>query len=643
MLVSSLYSVSNFASGSYLFQDGFESGDASNWTKISKDSSAVCQVTNSTSKEASYSLRVSTTVANSWSYIYKTLSTGQVSFYFSWSMYFTSIPSRDSARLYFVRIKNSADQSLVSMDLNWYNSTGLRQRLLMYQPNISNEVASTLTTGQWYWFQINYTVGSAGGGADFWVNGVKANSLPNVNNTGLGQPVTTQVGVYWGSGDTFGAYVDSCVIDSSYVNAGTTPSPPTPPSTSASLDENRYIVWCYNSTHYAAMNMTSSIVDCISTNASAVINNAIGNLSYPWPGGGIVHIMAGLYSLTAPINVRGRLTLEGDGPESTVLRVTQGSNCSAIQFTGPKSENEFFMVIRDLQLHGEPNDTLGTGIMLDSTGYGMADWVLENVFIQRFPVDDLYFNSYNGWAAKIVTCTFEHAGRFAIYKSDGEDERIIGNKFLYNTNGIYLGERHGTLAVVSNNFFYENTGFGIWINGSSNAISGNTFFENSVGNNKSSDDIYVQTGSGNQMTGNVFAGGTDVRHAVNMDSSAISNSITGNSFNSAFNSGPILNSGTGNLITDNVGFVTENSGSTASCVNGTWIADGLAGAPNGQCELRVNGSRIVNSTCYLLDPTVITENSTHVQIEFLCSNNGALAPVSNTEARTILWYFEYKP
>jgi hypothetical protein len=717
MIFSSFFYLSNYALGFYLFQDGFESGDTSNWTKISKDNSAVCQVTNSTSNDGSYSLRVSTTIANSWSYISKTLPTGQISFYFSWSMYFTSIPSRDSARLYFVRIKNSADQSLVSVDLNYYSTTGLRQRLLMYQPNISNEVAANITTGQWYSFEINYTVASVGGGADFWVNGVKTNSLSNVNDTGLGQPITAQVGVYWGTGDMFGTYVDSCIIDSSYVIVGTTPPPPatyaltvrtygtgatspsgnntytgysngtavtinvvsgtlsywnldggasnyqspitatmtadhtvnvhfttvTPPSSSGSMDADRYIVWCYNSTHYAARNMTSSLIECISTNASAVINNAIGNLSYPYAGGGIVHIMAGLYSLTSPINVRGYLTLEGDGSESTVLRVAPGSNCNAIQFTGSKTQNEFFLVIRDLQLHGEPTDSVGTGIMLNSTGYGMADWVLSNVYIQKFPVDDLYFNSYNGWAPKITTCTFEFAGRYAIYKSDGEDERIIGNKFLYNTNGIYLGERYGMLAVISNNFFYKNTAFAILINDSSNVISGNTFFQNSWGNNNTYDDIYIQGGSDNQITGNVFSGGTNVRHAVNINASTANNSITGNSFSSSFVSNIILNSGNGTLITDNTGFVTENSGSTNSCINGSWIAHGLSGTPNGQIDLTISGSRLVNATCYVLDPTVIAKNSTHVQIEFLCVSNGTLAPVTPTESKTICWYFEYNP
>jgi parallel beta-helix repeat protein len=354
--------------------------------------------------------------------------------------------------------------------------------------------------------------------------------------------------------------------------------------------------------------------------------------------------MSGRYNLTAPINLRGWLTLEGDGAESTVLRVVPGSNCNALQFTGPKIENEFFTMIRDLQLHGAPSDTVGTGIQLDSTGQGLADWIVENVFIQRFPVDDMYFNSYNGWAAKILACTFEYAGRYAIEKSDGQDERIIGNKFLYNANGIYLGRGHGSQAIIADNFFYENSGYGICINGSSsNVISANTFFENSWGNDNAYDDIYVQSGSGNEITGNIFAGTTNVRYGVNIDSSGLSNGVTGNNFNAPFRSGPIHNSGQGNLITNNVGFITENSGSTASCVNGTWIAHGLAGAPNGECRLQVNGSRLINNTCCALDPTIIAENSTHVQIEFLCSNNGTLAPVGETEAKPVIWCFEYKP
>ncbi len=86
----------------------------------------------------------------------------------------------------------------------------------------------------------------------------------------------------------------------------------------------------------------------------------------------------------------------------------------------------------------------------------------------------------------------------------------------------------------------------------------------------------------------------------------------------------------------------KNSGSTASCMNGTWIATGLAGAPT-TARFQINGTLLINATCYVITPTIISQNSTHVQIEFLYNNAGTIAPVSATESKTILWYFEYKP
>jgi hypothetical protein len=107
---------------------------------------------------------------------------------------------------------------------------------------------------------------------------------------------------------------------------------------------------------------------------------------------------------------------------------------------------------------------------------------------------------------------------------------------------------------------------------------------------------------------------------------------------------PINNVAAGaNVIKYNDGFVTEKTGSTASCVNGTWIPHGLAGPPNGACSLNVNGSRLINATCIVMDPVIIAQNSTHLQIELMCNNAGTFNPIGTAEAKTILWSFEYKP
>lgn len=100
--------------------------------------------------------------------------------------------------------------------------------------------------------------------------------------------------------------------------------------------------------------------------------------------------------------------------------------------------------------------------------------------------------------------------------------------------------------------------------------------------------------------------------------------------------------GGNNRIHNNLGFVTENSGTTSNAVNGTWVTHGLAGTPT-VVTLTISGNNYVNASCHLLQPTVIASNSTHFQIGFYINNAGTITAVTSTYQRDIFWTCEYQP
>jgi hypothetical protein len=99
---------------------------------------------------------------------------------------------------------------------------------------------------------------------------------------------------------------------------------------------------------------------------------------------------------------------------------------------------------------------------------------------------------------------------------------------------------------------------------------------------------------------------------------------------------------TGNLYAGNI-----KSGSVINCSNGTWIAHELPGDPatEGSITLALRGPSQYNETRILCVPTVLSSNSTHFQIEFLCWETGTwtLIPVSVSMGQTVWWDAKYNP
>ncbi len=248
----------------------------------------------------------------------------------------------------------------------------------------------------------------------------------------------------------------------------------------------------------------------------------------------------------------------------------------------------------------------------------------------------------------------KNEGIYAVYVTDSSisGNTAIGNRhhdiYVLNSsyvtvtaNVVYNATSQGILIETSNycsvssNICIGNPGMGIYFLTCANcSCIGNTCQGNGV------DGIDLYNTADITIVGSVCTGnsGYGIRETGTSDYTLlVGNDLRNNT------AGAFLKVGANTVAKNNLGYITENSGSVASCVNGTWIATGLAGQANGECQLKVNGSRLINATCYVMDPTIIAENSTHVQIEFLCNNAGTIVAVGATEAKTILWYFEYKP
>jgi hypothetical protein len=94
---------------------------------------------------------------------------------------------------------------------------------------------------------------------------------------------------------------------------------------------------------------------------------------------------------------------------------------------------------------------------------------------------------------------------------------------------------------------------------------------------------------------------------------------------------------TATMIRWNVGYKTESSGSTASCVNGTAIAHGMVKAPTFVLISLYGTNPYVNSTAWYFVPTILSANSTHFVISFCMNIGGTYTPVGAGDAKTIFW------
>jgi hypothetical protein len=90
-----------------------------------------------------------------------------------------------------------------------------------------------------------------------------------------------------------------------------------------------------------------------------------------------------------------------------------------------------------------------------------------------------------------------------------------------------------------------------------------------------------------------------------------------------------------------------NVGYVADCINGSWIPHNLPGNPGtaGSITVSLRGPSSFNATFIYKQPTILSSNNTHFQIEFLAWETGGwtMVPVTTLEATTVWWIAVYNP
>jgi hypothetical protein len=408
--------------------------------------------------------------------------------------------------------------------------------------------------------------------------------------------------------------------------------------------------------YYRAWYGANSTLAFQSTNASAVINDALSSGDYT------TLLRSGTYILDSSLIMDANDVLIGEGYYNTILKLAPTANVTGIIITSaagphPTGVSGFLKI---------------SGMKIDGNRYNGAVCTYGIDFIAYYShIEDVWVTSCSGIGIYEAGISSVHTGgdnvisfnrisncSTGFYSENySSDIPFIGNDVFYNDlDGIYWNA--GNLKATENNVFANGRyGFyihGIWGTISNNWIGGNNFTEIYVqatstfraGQFSISDNsIYAHnrvtknnTGmvtldgysasypvTGVRIVGNDFydAGG-ESSYALKFTDNVVNTTVSANTFHGNYGRGAFYEgSGCSALeFEGNAGFVTEASGSEASCINGTWIAlpPCFAGTPT-SITLTLSGSNYINSTCYLLQPTVIAMNSTHFQIGFLTQNS----------------------
>jgi hypothetical protein len=197
--------------------------------------------------------------------------------------------------------------------------------------------------------------------------------------------------------------------------------------------ETSYIVFTDGSKYYAK-NGSTGMVEYSDTDASDVIQYAIGNIPLP---GGTIFIRRGTYVLSKAIVINKFINLVGEGVRATVLKLADNANSSMIDYAIPSdiADNvSQLMYIAHMMLDGnKANQSSGTqAIRTIVPGYSSArDFMIYDVWIDNYKGDGIYLVSHN---YLVLHVAIEHNNGWGIILN-GAGGFIIGNWIWSNTEG----------------------------------------------------------------------------------------------------------------------------------------------------------------------------------------------------------------
>lgn len=238
-----------------------------------------------------------------------------------------------------------------------------------------------------------------------------------------------------------------------------------------------YVIFKEGSIYYAR-NGKTGVTDYSGTDASKIIQNAIGAIT----SGGIIHISVGVYEIRTTIKVKPQVILEGEGgsaifDKGTILRLADGVNTNIIENENVGTADRY-IIIRQLALDGNKDN--------NDAGSGISFTRVERCSIQNV---DIWNCEENGLVI---------SGETGVY---GAYENNIYNLVVSycDGDGILLTTTTGPTQDANDNRFYgvfvRNCNYGVNIDvGTGNTFFGAIFAHNVVG-------IYINRGTANYFYG----------------------------------------------------------------------------------------------------------------------------------------------
>jgi len=425
------------------------------------------------------------------------------------------------------------------------------------------------------------------------------------------------------------------------------------------FSEASYVSGPYNSTFYYVKDGASGNYSYLGTNWAAGINAAIDAL--PSTGGMIFLRGAGTWTKAVNINDIG-IELRGEGKST---KITKGFNGNMIEMNGTA---KYFQAVRDLYLSGAKASYTGSGIHLSYT-YGTTDAqpILENLWINDMELhgvfaegggtreikgsnivaricggDGFYLGGTDGKYNDLVAENCDHHG---IETNGGSNQFINCKVFGCGNSGVsyYGGYFGGYWQAIVSCYFQDNEYNGVYMAGQACTMTGSVIQNNGRTSSTASGIVMGSGSDGTIITGNVILDSGGYQDYGIYINSGSQNNVISNNFLDGNDIANIYVGDSLNIVRLNSGFLTENAGSQASCVNGTAIAHGLAGTPTSLSISIFGTNPYVNSTAWYFVPTVLSANSTYFIVSFCMNIGGTYTPVGAADAKTIKWDAVYKP
>lgn len=327
------------------------------------------------------------------------------------------------------------------------------------------------------------------------------------------------------------------------------------------------------------------------TDPTPIIQYAIDQLEST---GGVIKIGAGTFEITDTIDINaGNLTLEGSGTGYTIIQAKNSLNKDLITLTATGAA--YFNVFKFLKIDGnKANNTSGDGI---NVGANHHDLFLFDIFITSCKDDNVYLA--DNWGLKVDKCVFEYAGAWGFNMASSNFGWSITNcKIISNFQQVLINGQGG---VISGCFIGDSNEDGVLVTGHYNAVIGNYFYTANKDTAAWKSSIKLSNTQGISVIANIFEDSAGhpsfCVYMAGADNSRVAyNYVVPASYSTA--AMYVDGGGTGNIIRDNAGWITENFG-TAVMTSGTaavTVTHGLNATPD---DFSIIGSHAEVQSLYL--------------------------------------------